>query len=168
MQELESPNGSPTRAHIETRLLYARLKALQPGETVSYEDLSREIGKDVHRGSWHFLTTALSWLEREDRIVTECDPGTGVRRVTNEEHTAVMQLHRKRAQGQLRRGIDKAACADYERLPDQSRREFNRELAHLGVLHAMSGEKAAKAIAQASDGKRISSSEAMQALLGTE
>lgn len=144
-KELPHPDRAPTRAHIETRLLYGRLRTLQPGELVTYDDLSAELGKDV-RQSWHYLTTAREWLEKDDRIVTECDPGTGVRRVTNEEHAAVMQMHRKRAQGQLRRGISKAACADYERLPRDAKQTYNRELAHLGVLHAMSGEKASKAI----------------------
>jgi len=167
MQQTELPDRSPSRAHIETRLLYARLREVEPGALVTYDELSAAIGKDVRAGSWHYLTTAREWLERDDKIVTECDPGTGVRRLANPDHTTAMQMHRKRAQGQLRRGLDKAACADYEALPAGGRRSFNPELAHLGVLHAMTGEKASKAIAQASEGKRISSGEAMQALLRT-
>lgn len=129
---------------------------MKPGESVSYELLSQEIGKDVQRVCWGHLTTAREWLEKDDRIVTECDPGKGVRRLTNDDHPVVMQLHRKRALSQVRRGLEKASCTDYEALPREGRRNYNRELAHLGLLHAASSEKASKAI-EAVASARISS-----------
>ncbi len=166
-QEIPRPAASPSQAHVESRLLYAKLSVLAPGELVTYADLSAEIRKDVQHDSWHHLNTARKWLEQGSRIVTEAVPGYGIRRLTNDEHIAAMQMHRRRAQGHVDRGLGKGACADYMQLASEQQRAFNREIAHLGLLKATASDNAGRALdaAQPASGVRLSSSEAMRALL---
>ena len=73
----------------QTSRLLAALKGASPGELLSYDRLAGLIGQsadDIQNGKARaWLTTARKRLLRDDRIVTRCEPGVGVRLLRPEE-----------------------------------------------------------------------------------
>lgn len=73
----------------QTSRLLAALKGASPGELLSYDQLAGLIGQsadDIQNGKARaWLTTARKRLLRDDRIVTRCEPGVGVRLLRPEE-----------------------------------------------------------------------------------
>lgn len=53
-------------ATVDTRMLYKRLSEMNPGESVSYTDLSNIIGRNVQGDARFNLNTARKMVERED------------------------------------------------------------------------------------------------------
>ena len=105
-----SPNlKRPTMSKSTARLL-AALKAATPGDLISYDRLAGMIGVDPEAlrtgraNSW--LATARRRLLRDDKVVTRCEPGVGVRLLLPEEVLPATQARLRKTRRAANRTVD--------------------------------------------------------------
>ena len=72
---------------VDARLLHQRLQSVGVGETVSWEELSQVIGRDVTAGSKGYgpLSTARKRALNDDGMVFDAIPKVGLKRLTDAE-----------------------------------------------------------------------------------
>lgn len=119
---------------VDTQILERRLLDVSVGEIVSYEELSKTIGRDVQRKAHHLLTTAVRRVLRDKQIVFAAVHGKGLKRlddagVLGVGEAAIAAIGRK-----SRRTVKKMACADYKALKPEERTQHNVIVSQLGVL----------------------------------
>ena len=77
---METITPSIHEVHMEAKLLIALLEKLNTGDTLTYQQLSAEIGRDVQKDGRQRLVTARRYMERVHRIRIETMQCVGVRR----------------------------------------------------------------------------------------
>lgn len=126
----------------ESILLAQRLEKVQPGELVTYAELSRIIGQNVRADGYQVLRSARNYVAETSRIVFDVVHGEGLKRLRNEEipasADAALQSIRRKAKRTARR---LGRCVDIDALPAETRNDFNLKLSVLGMLSAVSDHK---------------------------
>src|SRR5262245_24417090 len=130
----------------DTKLLYERLKLLQPNEVVTYDELSQIVGRDVRKQSRSNLTSAVRRCGNEDNIVIDTVINVGVKRATDQmiiKKTEKVRSHMSRT---VTRHMKRVQCADYNALSRQDQTEHNTALAWAGLVAHISKVAALKKI----------------------
>jgi hypothetical protein len=131
---------------METKLLAKRLLQAAPGGTVSYADLSREVGYAVTGADSH-LQSALRQCLSQENAVFDNIRGEGYRRLTDEEIVSASSRDAERLRRGARRAIVKlSSVKDFSAMPPEKRLEHNARLSLFAVMRAMAKESAVKTI----------------------
>ena len=135
---------------IDTHVVYKRITALNPGEIVSYTELSTLIGRDFQSFGRGNYETAQKIALRENRMVFSSVRGVGIKRLKNEEIPAVvgygtMTKIRKAA----KRGGKKIIASDYDTLSSEGKIRHNTGLSILGAFVQMTRPKSIAQIDEA-------------------
>lgn len=122
---------------VETQELERILLNLQPGEFISYEQLSEIVNMPVDgQGKGYArLKKARERLEKHDQIVIDCVPGKGVQR--RDDEGIVMGVD-KRLQGirnDAAKGIRRVGCAEFNNLSLQMQTSFLAKISMLETLN---------------------------------
>jgi hypothetical protein len=143
-----SNNVPSFKRSLETQEIIAALEKMQPGELVTYADLSRIAGEPIS-GASGALQSAKRIVENENEFAFAVERKLGIRRLTDEQivddtHGARVKIcrHSKRALNRL------SAIKDFSSLDDNKKRAHQ---AH-AVIYAVVAEKTA-----ANSVKRITS-----------
>lgn len=123
----------PSRLTLQ---LVERLGALQPGETVPYEELSSLIGKNIRQdGRSHAWSARQSLLRRG--IVIHPIEGVGLKRLTDGEIADQVPPHRRmKIRRQAQRELKELHSADLGKLDRSQQSAVTAALAQAGtVLH---------------------------------
>lgn len=132
---------------VDTRLLAQRLRGLTPGETVSYDELDKAIGRKVRAGARQALYSARNIALREG-IVTEAVRKVGIKRLTDSEIVgAIGGQYRERVRRGGRRAMRKLTSVDFEQLSPHEKVKHNAELSQNGALVAFAGDTVTRRIA---------------------
>lgn len=120
---------------VDTQVLERRLLEAGIGDTVSYQELSSLIGRDVQGSARHVLTSAVRRLLNEHKRVLACVKNVGVKRlddtgIVSTGAAAIKHIHRtsKRANKKM------STIESYDALPVEVRSRVNVQRAMLGVL----------------------------------
>ena len=105
----------------DAQILHSELTTVQHGNTVTYETLSKRIGRDVQKEARGVLTTARRITQREDSIVFEAVRAVGLRRLTGNDFAELGKSTVKRLGKGARRLRTKLKVADISRMDDQGR-----------------------------------------------
>lgn len=127
----------------ETAAIAARLREAAVGETVSYDELSAAIGRDIRKRR-HLLYAGMRAVERETGAVFGTERGVGVRRLPTDEASKIGAHARKRIRRAAHRAagrIDRAVKRAND-LPDDVARKSYGEIATLRLLEHLSSDKA--------------------------
>ena len=132
---------------IDSRLLYERLKAAKVGETVTYEDLTGIIGRDVQKEAYGNLTTALKLVQREDGLVFGTVIGVGRKRLNDEEIVGTAGDTIARVKSISKKGIRKiTSVKNFDALPNDAKIQHNAALSILGVFQEISKPSKVRAV----------------------
>jgi hypothetical protein len=120
---------------IESQEIIRRLEKMAVGDFVSYDELSQLAMGDVRKEKRFALQTARDHLMIHKGAIIECVVNEGVKRLSDAEinklgEATVAKIHRA-----SHRGLQKLACADYEKLKLSDRIEHNARFSALGALH---------------------------------
>lgn len=118
---------------IDTSLLYDRLKALNPGEMVSYTELNGIIKRDVQRSGKNCLYSARKRALKHDQIITECVPNEGVKR-PHDADVVNSDAPIKKIRRACERQIVTLACVSYSDLSPDDRTKHNTQASMLGFI----------------------------------
>lgn len=132
----------------DSRALINALEKVSIGETVSYEDLNRTIGRDVRqfRGTIH---TALATLERQHQMVFSCVPTVGYKRLNDKEIIGTADAVTRKIRWAARRSARKLACVKFDQLPADQRLAHNARMTIMALVAETTGSNAVKRIESA-------------------
>jgi len=127
----------------ETLAVLNRLKEAPIGETVTYDDLSAAIGRDIRRHR-HVLYSALRVALRDDGLLFGTVRGVGYQRVPAEDAHHVGVDARKGIRRRARRSSKRiaAAMSRANDVSDEARRKAHSEMAALGLIEHLSRDTA--------------------------
>jgi len=133
---------------LDAQTLLDVLLEMQPGDFVSYQDLSDLIGKDVQVGEgYRALFRARTILEREERQVVTPVPGEGIRCLTDEEKVDSGCGFVGKAGRAGARGVSRVSCVEsFEHLPNEKKIEHNYVLSIAGAIQHFARPKTRKQI----------------------
>jgi len=141
---------------IDTRLLIEKMKSVKVGDVISYDELSKIIGRDIRsRQGYARLQSARRNCLKQHGIVFSTVAKEGLRRCDDSQIVGQAEHFVHRAHRISKRGIDTLACADFQKLDNTKRVELNAIASGLGVIHHITSMPAQKklmaAAQQASD-----------------
>mgnify|MGYP000865133817 CR=1 FL=1 len=127
----------------DTSIIENRLRNTQAGDTVSYDDLSRLIGRDVRAHCQSNLRSARKTLIAES-IFFACVANTGFTRLTAEEAVVAADSYRQHIGRTARRGLKHLQHVALEDLTPETRKRHVAMAAQLGAVELFSSSKATK------------------------
>lgn len=129
----------------DTSIIENRLRSTQPGDVVSYDELSKLLGRDVREHCRGNLNTARKTAMHEG-IFFDVRTNEGLVRLDGEQATAASEHHIVRSRKAARRGLDHLAHVPFDTLSDESKQKHLTASAQLGAIHLFSTSKSAKKI----------------------
>lgn len=122
--ELVPPQSFATR-RMETQLLEQRLLKMEPGEFVSYDDLTAVCGVDVRGAGYPLLASARKAAGRALSTIFDAVRGEGIKRLEEDEKVAAVSRLVSRGRKTIRKAGDLSCRVDYDAISDDKRRELN-------------------------------------------
>lgn len=130
----------------DTRLLEALLSQAEPGQTVTYDEMSATIRRDVRKHASSALYSARRSLLNEKKMVFEAVRGVGMMRLDDSRVVASMESDRKRIQKAAGRSERKANAVVFENLSGPDKTKLLAASAQMGAIAMMSKKTTTKKI----------------------
>lgn len=132
-----------TERSADTTAVVERLRECRVGGLVTWDDLSRCLGRDAKRCR-HVLASAIRIVRREDGAHFESERGLGYRRVPAQDAHLIGNAARTKIRRTARRSRQHITqvIARTNDLPDDAARLANREVSALGLMEHLSRDSA--------------------------
>lgn len=122
----------------DTRLLVEKLSSVKEGETVSYDDLDKAIGRDVRNGAYCLLLSARRIVRRDSGIVFETIRNVGLKRSDNAGIVNnIISTTPRKIRSLIGQQAKNLACVNGENLEEPIRIKRDMSLAFLGMVDLM-------------------------------
>ena len=131
---------------VDTQVIEKRLAQLNPGETVSYGELSKLIDRDVQGPARHVLESARRRLLKDKQMVFDAVWNEGIKRLEDSDIALLGRRALKHIGRTAKLCVRRQACADYESLPVDTRRTMDASNSMLGAIHAVTKPSMTKKI----------------------
>lgn len=118
----------------DTKILESLLAEAKIGDMVTYEAMSKAIGRDVREHALSSLRTARRGLEKEKRIVFGVEKNVGLKRLQDSEIVATAEASRKHLQRTAKRSLTRLAAVEFEKLNEDDRRRHVTYSAQMGAV----------------------------------
>jgi len=132
----------------DTAILEQKLREAPEGSLVTYEELSRAIGRNVRKHGVGCLYSARRILEAEG-IHTGCIAKEGITRLTPSESVGKARSHVTRSKRSARRGRNTVATTDLSKLSVEEKQSALAIAAQSAAIELFSGKKAEKTLTEA-------------------
>ena len=119
----------------DTKVLEHLLRECDVGEIVTYEAMSKALGRDVRKFCWGNLSTARKAIEKELQCVFQAIANEGIRREDDEGKLKVAEGRIKRATNAARRTVETLSRVDYQKLPDDKKVEHDALSTQAAVVY---------------------------------
>ena len=133
----------------DTKILESVLSEMKIGDFISYEQLSKSIGRDVRKFAIGALQTARLAMQRDHKMVFGVDRGSGLRRLNDEQIVDASELGRRKLQRTAKREIKKLETVEFDKLTEPTKRKHIAASAQMGVIAMFSGKSSSKRIEKA-------------------
>lgn len=135
---------------IDTRLLANHLSKANPGDVLTYDDLSKVIGRDVRgKQGYQRLQSARRVVRRENDMIFATIAKVGLRCCDDAGKVRIANGYIDRVHSAAKKGINVVSAINYDKLENNDRIALNATASHLGVLHQITTAKAQKKLTQA-------------------
>lgn len=135
---------------IESQTLIKLLITISEGQTVTYDQMSEAINRDVRKHGRSSMTTARRRLAHDEGIYFEPEAGVGLRRCTDREKATCGAAAVKHIGATARRAVRKlTAVQEFDKLPRELQVEHNASVSMLGALGAASGMRKLESVRKA-------------------
>lgn len=129
----------------DTLILENRLRKTEVGELVTYDELSKLLGRDVRKFCVSYLKTARHTLVGES-IFFDCVTNEGFKRLSNDEAALAADYYRTRIISTTNRGIRHLKNVPFDNLSDEAKKKHLTSSAQLGAIQLFSSSKSTKKI----------------------
>ncbi len=127
---------------VEAQALLRRLLQCSIGQTVSYEELSTIVGRDVQGEGYGSLATARRRAQRDNGLVFKCVRGVGLKCCDDHEIVDSLRATPRRLRRVAARASREAVCVkDFDKLSREDQLAHNGLLAALGVVAHVTAPK---------------------------
>lgn len=116
------PPLAPFEQSPITAAIADRLRRASVGEVISYEEISRVAGEDIH-GAWHLLRGARESLQRE-RIVFGVITNEGVKRLDDSGKVAMSESYVGKVKSAAKRALKVLRTADLGALTSDEKKRY--------------------------------------------
>lgn len=131
---------------VDTRAIIKRLTSANPGDTVTYAEISALIGRNIQNGARYVLTSAIKH-ELADGRVWEAVRKEGVKLLRDNEIVSVGEQAMPRIRRVARKAVRKlTAVQDFSALPNEQKIRHNTLISALGVLAHLTKPKQLTAV----------------------
>ena len=138
----------------DTKILESVLSEAKVGDMVTYEDLSRSIGRDVREFALPSLRSARHGLLKSAGMVFGVETNVGYKRLDDSEIVDSTESDRRRMKRAANRSIAKLSVVAFDRLTPEQKKKHTVSSAQMGAIAMFSGKNATKKIAEkVNDGK---------------
>lgn len=124
----------------DSKTLASVLLEAQKDETITYERLSKAIGRDVRADASGALQTARRLAQREQRMVFDAVRGVGLKRLQDSDIVDLSDKARDQMRRTARRTAKKLVCVDFDGLPNDKKVKHNAALSMMGALATLTTE----------------------------
>lgn len=135
----------------DTSIIENRLRNTNVGDVVTYDELSKLLGRDVRAYCTSNLQTARRTMVNES-IFFDVLTGEGLRRLNADEAVTTSQAYVTRAKSAANRGMNHLANVPFDGLTEESKKKHLSVSAQLGAVALFSSSKANKRIEQKING----------------
>lgn len=130
----------------DAKILKSVLAEAKVGDTITYETLSKAIGRDVREHARSALGTARHGVLRDNKIVFGVQNNVGLVRLNDVEIVKTTESDRRKMHRTAGRALRRLESADYEALDNDSKRSHIVASAQFGVLRSLSTSASTKKI----------------------
>lgn len=135
---------------LETQLLIERLRQMEAGEVVNYNEFSDLISQNVQHEGYAVMKSARDICQRDYQIVTAPVYNVGIKRLTDPETIASGADVCTRVRRAAKRGIDRiTAVSDFNSLSDADKLRHNATISGLALIRMLTRPRALDRIASA-------------------
>jgi hypothetical protein len=131
----------------DTKVLEHVLSEVAVGEMVTYEQLSKAIGRDVREHALPSLSSARRGLLNQKKYVFGIEHNVGLRRLNDSQIVDASESDRAKLKRAANRAISKLAVVNFDQLPADKKRQHTIASAQMGAVAMFAGKTATKKIA---------------------
>lgn len=131
----------------DTKIIESALAEASVGDTVTYETLSKAIGRDVRQFAWNAVSTARNSLLNEKKFVFGIEKNVGLVRLNDSQIVDTSESDRRKMKRAAGRSIRKLGVVDYAKLTDDKKKQHTIAAAQMGAISMFAGKSATKKIA---------------------
>lgn len=130
----------------DAKIIESILLDCKVGVTVTYDELSKAIGRDVRKHALAALGTARQGVFKANKLVFGVETNVGLVRLTGEQIVASSSGKRNRITRISRKGLSELASVDFDLLDLETKREHVAASAAFGVVTMFANNSGAKKI----------------------
>ena len=130
----------------DTKIIESVLAEANVGDLITYEQLSKAIGRDVRVHALASLSSARRSLLASNKYVFGVERGVGLRRLDDTQIVDASEYDRKKMKRQANRSLRKLSVVDFDNLPEQKKRQHIVASAQFGAIEMFATKNATKKI----------------------
>lgn len=140
----------------DTKILETVLAEANVGDLITYEQLSKAIGRDVRKFALSSLSSARRGIFNAKRYVFGTEKNVGLRRLNDNEIVDSTEHDRKKLRRAAKRTINKLGVVDFDNLTPEKKRQHIVASAQMGAVEMFAGKNATKKIeAKVNDSSKV-------------
>lgn len=132
----------------DTSVLENKLRSVAIGDTITYSELSKALGRDVRQFCYGNLVTARKTLVGE-KIHFDVVAGQGLKRLDGVAAVMSAGSYVDRAKNAASRGMKVLQNVEFAELPEDAKKQHLAKSAQLGAIKLFGSSKAEKRLTQA-------------------
>ena len=136
----------------DAKILRSVLEEAKVGDTITYDEMSKAIGRDVREFARSALGTARQGVLREKKFVFGVEATVGFVRLNDSQIVSSSESDRRRLQRTAKKSLTKLSVVDFAALPEEQRRSHVVASAQMGAIAMFSTAASTKKIASKVDG----------------
>lgn len=138
------------RVSADTTALIRILMTAKPGDLISWERLSTELGRDAspEGPAYTAVCSARRIVERDERIAFETVPTVGLRRLANDEIVDSGDKFLIRARRTAKRGVQRLICVEFDALTNEHKTQHNAKVSMMSAICEFASQKSLRRIEQ--------------------
>jgi hypothetical protein len=118
----------------DTKVLENVLSEMKVGDVLTYEELSRSIGRDVRQFALGALTTARQSLMKEKRMVFDIERNVGIKRLDDNQIIDSTESDRLKMQRTGKKALTKLASVEFSNLTPDKKKQHVVASAQIGAI----------------------------------
>ena len=130
----------------DAKILRSVLEEAAVGDTITYEQLSTAIGRDVRKYAISALGTARRGVLQDKKFVFGCEANVGLVRLNDSQIVKTTESDRRRLQRTAKKSLTKLAVVDFAALPEDQRRSHIVASAQMGAIAMFATRSSSKKI----------------------
>lgn len=138
----------------DTKIIESVLSEANVGDIVTYETLSRAIGRDVRKHAFSSLSSARRGVFKERQFVFQVIDNVGLQRLDDSGIVKSSSGDVQRMRRTARKALGKLAVVKFEKLNDTEKRDHISASAQIGAIEHFTSIKARHKIEKHVDGSK--------------